>query len=434
MVAARQDPMSNPPTTVHAALDRRVTPLPVGLLVTFLNSIATGVVGNSIYVLTKHGYGFDRTTNYILGLGLGLIYIVGAAGAGPGLRFLRRRFPSLGSRGFLAGLMLAMFALCAWPWAAWQVARLTRGPDAVAPVWTIWLCAIAYNALNGVLWPVIESYISGGRSGQVLRRALGLWNISWSGALVIAVLGIAPLIEEHAILAMLLLGLVHLVSLIFLPRFAAEPMPHLVEHHEAHPPVYERLLVTFRILLPTSYLVLSALGPFLPDAAERLGMGAALQAAIAGAWLLPRCLGFLTFDRWHGWHGRWTMPAAGGLLLMTGFGMTVLAPRLASGSLGLALFVTGLVIFGTGMSAIYTGAIYYAMAVGKAEVDAGGTHESLIGVGYTIGPAIGLAASWGVNRGVLGEGAFEPAVVGVVGLLGLVMTAVVLRRIAVISR
>ena len=44
------------------------------------------------------------------------------------------------------------------------------------------------------------------------------------------------------------------------------------------------------------------------------------------------------------------------------------------------------------IATIYTGAIYYAMAVGHSEVDAGGTHEALIGVGYTVGPACGLVA------------------------------------------
>jgi hypothetical protein len=36
--------------------------------------------------------------------------------------------------------------------------------------------------------------------------------------------------------------------------------------------------------------------------------------------------------------------------------------------------------------------LYYAMAVGSAEVDAGGKHEAVIGLGYTAGPMLGLMA------------------------------------------
>ena len=42
------------------------------------------------------------------------------------------------------------------------------------------------------------------------------------------------------------------------------------------------------------------------------------------------------------------------------------------------------------MGVTYYAAIYYALALGRAEVEAGGTHEALIGGGYMVGPGIGL--------------------------------------------
>ena len=87
-----------------------------------------------------------------------------------------------------------------------------------------------------------------------------------------------------------------------------------------------------------------------------------------------------------------------------GFGLVVLAPTIH-------LMLVGFVVFGVGMGMVYYTALYYAMAVGRAEVDAGGVHEALIGVGYTIGPAAGLLGT------ALGGG---PAIVGIVwGLVGL---------------
>ena len=38
----------------------------------------------------------------------------------------------------------------------------------------------------------------------------------------------------------------------------------------------------------------------------------------------------------------------------------------------------------------YTAALYYVMEVGGGEVDAGGSHEALIGIGYTVGPLCGV--------------------------------------------
>jgi hypothetical protein len=44
------------------------------------------------------------------------------------------------------------------------------------------------------------------------------------------------------------------------------------------------------------------------------------------------------------------------------------------------------------MGVTYYAALYYAMAVGRAKVVAGGKHEAFIGGGYLIGPIIGLAS------------------------------------------
>ena len=57
------------------------------------------------------------------------------------------------------------------------------------------------------------------------------------------------------------------------------------------------------------------------------------------------------------------------------------------------MLAAGLVVFGVGMGLTYYAALYYSLAVGHAEVDAGGTFEALIGVGYFVGPLLGIAAA-----------------------------------------
>lgn len=397
------------------------SPLWAGLAYSFFNSFATGVISNGIFFVTERGYSFDRFKNYALAGATGVVYIVGALTAGRVVAALRSRW-GLSERGVLAALMCIFFVLCAVPQCSWWLAARGSRP----PEFPIWFSVVAYNFFGGALWPIIESYVSGGRSGHDLRRALGLWNVVWSCALVFGILFIAPLIKEHAVLSVLLLGTIHILSLAILPAFPRNPPAHVEEHHEPHPPVYAKLLFTFRVLLPTSYTVLTALTPFLPFAAKKLASESLLlQSMTPIAWLLPRCVGFFVLDRWHGWHGRWSMPVVGGLLTLVGFAGAVLAPWLPIGGAAPLLFLGGLSLFGFGMSTIYTGAIYYAMAVGKAEVDAGGMHEGLIGVGYTVGPSFGLLAAFGVSRGIIPDHGFEPTVLGSVGVLALVVTGVV---------
>src|SRR5690606_38891965 len=60
-------------------------------------------------------------------------------------------------------------------------------------------------------------------------------------------------------------------------------------------------------------------------------------------------------------------------------------------NLGMLLF--GLALFGAAQGVVYYAALYYAMTVGAAAVEAGGTHEGLIGVGYAVGPLTALAGA-----------------------------------------
>ncbi len=76
--------------------------------------------------------------------------------------------------------------------------------------------------------------------------------------------------------------------------------------------------------------------------------------------------------------------------------------------------LAGLASLGVGLGVVYYAALYYAMAVGRAQVEAGGTHEGLIGAGYTIGPLAGLAGT-----AIAGGVGIVGAVWGLVGLAGI---------------
>jgi hypothetical protein len=226
-------------------------------------------------------------------------------------------------------------------------------------------------------------------------------------------------------MCILVLGCVHLACVGLLRPFSKEPAPHDADEHEPHPPVYRKLLITFRLLLPLSYIVCSALSPYLPGAMNALNIESRWQTVVASAWLAPRVLMFFVLERWHGWHGRWFPAIFGGLFLLAGFAATVLSKE--AGSIG--LLIGGLATFGVGMAVIYAGAIYYALEVGQAEVQAGGKHEALIGVGYTVGPGIFLMATIGVSQEWLPQSSFEPAVIGTVAVIGVLVAGMVVQRV-----
>lgn len=393
-------------------------------VMSFLCSIGTGLVMNGVYYLTEAAYGFTRVQNLWLALVMGATYIVGAKAAGPGIRAIRNAFPRMTSRGILMGLMVAMAAPLFLP----LIVPTGRDADGVARnAWVIWAMVLIYSPMTGVLWPMMESFLSGGRSGSGLRAAIGNWNLVWSGALLAPFFASAALVERDPAVGFAGLGAVHVACAAFLLTFQREPAPHLEEAHEPHPPVYTQLLVVFRMLLPMGYFVFSAMNPVLPSLMASMGVGAAWRPIVAIAWLASRTATFAILGRWQGWHGTWGFPMAGAVALLAGFAMGVLSPLLGQGAAPVSVMVIGLVVFGAGMAMIYSGAIYYAMEVGKSEVDAGGTHEALIGVGYMGGPACGIVVSEALARGVI-AGRFEVSVLALVGAIGLAVGVYAIRH------
>jgi hypothetical protein len=416
---------ADPPPSARAA------PLAIILALSFISSLGTGIVTTGIYFIAENAYGFTKGQNYALALANGIMYIAGAAAAGRLLRWLRGR--GVSTRAALAAVLLLLAALCGIPLLAGAGggAGVTEGAEGMAGTFgpagashaPIWLLVILYSPLTGILWPVIESYLSGGRSGTRLRSALGRFNITWASALVIGLILIGPSAKAHAPELIAALGIIHIASLALLIPLGREPGRHLDEHHDPHPLVYTQLLTTFRILLPASYLVLTALNPYLPRLLARLGYAADWRAPLAATWTAARVVTFLTLERWHGWHGRWAPAGVGVAGLIGGFALAVMSPAL--GRAGPATVLIGLFIFGVGMAVIYTAALYYALEVGKAEVDAGGTHEALIGLGYTIGPLCGLAGIAAGRAGAIPptDSAFDTTVLAMVAAAAIAAAA-----------
>jgi hypothetical protein len=121
----------------------------------------------------------------------------------------------------------------------------------------------------------------------------------------------------------------------------------------------------------------------LPHRLAAVGLAAGNDSAIAALWMIARFATLAIMWRVGSWHGRWGTLVLAGAALAGGTTLVLLGG-------GLPLLVIGLLAFGAGMGLTYYAALYYALAVGQAAVDAGGSFEALIGVGYCAGPLLGL--------------------------------------------
>lgn len=359
------------------------TPLKAVLTLTFLGSLGTGAVTNGFSFIATEGLGYTRTMNLLMALVLGGSYIGGAMASGTLVRWMSDRGNRMTPRGLLAVVLVVIGSVCFLPLLAQRLA-----PSMLEA--SLWVLILIFSPMTGILWPIVESYVSGGRREKVLRSAIGKFNIVWAGALVVTFWGMAPLLEHRPFVILAVLGGAQLFMCVVLRWFPAYPPRHLDLDHEPVPRDYARLLTLFRVLLIASYIVLSALSPLLPIVENRLGVPVHWMTPIASAWLTSRVLVFFLLERWHGWHGRWSMPWIGLGLMLIGFASCMLSPMLPS-TAGTVMLIAALCITGCGIAITYYGALYYAMAVGNSEVDAGGTHEAMIGVGYTLGPLCGLA-------------------------------------------
>ncbi len=366
---------------------RGMTHLGWVLWVTFLASLGTGVFWHGLSFVAKHTYGFGQTRNLLLFALMGAVYAVGAFGAGAVTRRLRRL---VSPRSLLAWAITLQAAVCALP--------ITTDSE-----WALWVAAGAVSMLASLTWPIIESYDTAGRHGPRMRSAIGWFNMTWMPATVVPMFVMAPILENHGEWAIGGLAVVNLVAVGAFVFFASHPAEHDAAIAAAHVTAsYPNLLKSVRVLLLFSYVLTSVVTPLLPYRFEQLGVvDVEWETPCTATWMIVRIIALVVMWWVPFWHGRWGTLLLGALAMTGGFAVVVLA-----GSLPL-LFL-GFGGLGVGLGVIYNAALYYAMSTGGATVEAGGTHEALIGAGYAVGPLIGLAGT------ALGGGA---AIVGVVWAL-----------------
>lgn len=347
------------------------TPLAAVCALTFVCSIGTGVVWAGIPFIARSEYSFGESTVLWLYVALGVTYVAGSLSAGFGLK----RFENIVShRGVLVCVLVSAAMACV-------MLRFT------AAAWMLWVVALAINIVTSWLWPIIESYVTAGKHGSEMRNALGVWNITWTTAVLASLLLMAPLVEHHAKEALEYTAVMYLLGLVtlwwFTPRPGAHGLPEDDDEEHVDRREYPQLLRAARLLLLSSYVLNAAMSPLLPFLIARVGVGDEHSTLVAAIWTAARVVVVAIMWRANFWHGRWGTLVAAAIGMAAGFALIVAAGNLL-------VLAIGLLMLGTGMAIVYFATIYYTMTVGHADVEASGGFEALIGLGYTIGPLIGL--------------------------------------------
>jgi MFS family permease len=355
--------------------------LPRVLALTFFASIGAAVTWNGIFYVAHDLHHYGARDNLMLGAALGLAYALAAFFAARITGFVR----TATARVFGAGvctrtLLIANLGISA-------VASFI--PVLLPTELGLWLFALVTVPLLGLFWPGVEQYVSSGQRGKSLNRATGYWNVCWAFALLPGMWALGPVRAHDPSLVIPLLAPLMLLSLIVVAvSFPREPGAHgegAHEHTPAQDALYRSLLRTFRICLVVSYLAGSALAPVVPQIVTRLGVPVEWQTPLQSVWMVARLGTFIALGLWQGWHGKKQLAPVAVVLLVAGFTTALLAGSVAQLSIGL-------VVLGMGLGTTYAAAIYYALEVGTTDVDAGARHEAAIGLGYTLGPVLLIAA------------------------------------------
>ncbi len=340
-------------------------------VLTFIESVGTTLLQRGVYFYTHAILQYSQAENLWLALGSGVVYVAGA-------HFSHAACERVGERRLLVAVLVVL-----------GVTHSLVG--ALHGAWVVPAGFVAAMGLQGLKWPIVESFVSAGATPDRLLRRLGRYNTTWAVAVAVAVSASGVLIASSApSLLFFTPAVFNAVALALTLTLPARPA-HLPDEHPERPDpaqmrAMDRLLASARWLMLASYALMFVLAPLMPILFQRLALDVS-QATLAASLLDgARVVSFAALGAWAGWRGAKPPLAVTIVLLPVSFGMVLFGPSLP-------VVLVGEVLFGLCSGFAYTSSLYYALVVKNASVDAGGAHEALIGLGFTLGPTAGLAGS-----------------------------------------
>jgi MFS family permease len=341
------------------------------LALALVESYATILVERAIFFYTGTVLGYSDQFNLFMALSLGVFYIIGAKCS----HVLAAR---LGEKRVLWLTIIGQLVVHLFMWQRPTVLVLITGN-------------VLIGLLNGLKWPVVESYVGAGRKPKEASRALGQFNMAWSLGVPLSLVTAGPIIAYSGSGLFLAAAIANAVACFLLIPFEARPVHLPVDHPDKPDPVLARrygyLLSASRWSMLSAYSLLFLLSPLIPGVFTRLGVPLIYATGLAGLLDLTRWMTFAVMARYTGWHGKGWVAAVPLLGLPLGFYLILYGSSLL-------MVISGEVLFGVTAGIAYYAALYYVMILLNAAVEAGGEHEGLIGLGFCLGPAVGLLGGW----------------------------------------
>jgi len=337
------------------------------LLIAFIESFVTILDERGVYFFCKEHLEFGAGENLWLALTFGGGYVFAAWRA----HWLASR---IGERRQLMVVIALLAGVHAW---------LYFCVSSVVMFAAMGLLGLA----NGAKWPVIEGFLGGGLDPARTARVMGRFNITWAVAVPLALAAAGPLMSIDPTMLFVVGGVMSMVSLaaaVLLPHHPAPNLPARANtgRHE-HPEHLAGLLTASRWVMLAAYISVFVFAPLAPGIFEKLGCSPKWAPATSGVLDVMRLTAFALLGFWQGWRGRARWMVLTMLVLPAGFFMVILGSDIT-------VVLAGEILFGFAAGMSYSSAMYCAMVVKEASVDAGGGHESTIGMGLIIGPLAGL--------------------------------------------
>lgn len=345
--------------------------LPV-LLATFLLSGTCSMLEYGMFFLTEEKLHFSNTTNLLLALLFGLGYAGGAL-------WSHKASAKFGEKPLMIACLIAQIMVAGW--ITWQ-------PEPAVVFIANTVLALAF----GLFWPMIESRVVAGRPGRAASRALGRFNLAWAFTSVIGTAVCGALLERGVGFFFATSAAVNLAGLAWIACTFPKTAKHLTHDHPEKPAAatlaqIKPLLACARIGMIASYMAIFILAPLVPKTFKALGLSPTLVTVLAASAFGTRFLMFAILERWHGWHLKAWPLVLSAVALPAGIYLTLLGPNVP-------VIVAGQILLGFALGAIYVASIDYGMIEKNASVEGGGDHEFGVGLGFTVGPLLGLLGVW----------------------------------------
>lgn len=347
-------------------------------ILTAVSTVAASYYFNYLFFFLHDRFGFDDRTNLWVAALHGGIYMFAAWQGG---KFAERR-------GYVTSLKVGFAGL---------VLCVTTGAWMTTAAGTLIVLAV-YTMVLLLIWPALEALTTADEPPERVPHAVGVYNLTWSGAAALAYFTGGPLYDWLG--AGLIfwipaaLFLLQLVMVLWLMRHVPPPAPRpdvaevvVIPHG---PPIelrdQPRRSVTFLRLAwlanPLSYVAIYTLFAVMPGLAAQLGLSPTHVGVFCSVWLFARLVAFSVLWHWTGWHYRFRWLVGGYVLLVASFASILLAPNLT-------VLIVGQIVFGAATGLAYYSSLFYSMDLSETKAEHGGLHEAGIGLGICAGPAIG---------------------------------------------